>query len=322
MCLVASSLVAPARTSGDTADVAVKHFLSLLDWGAARIFQTLDRADELARLWNAQSMPQALRNKRVALWFYGDGFRNRIAFELGAKEMGASIAYMPGELGAHEPIEDIAGYLENWFALMVLRVKRHEDLLEVAARSRIPVINARTDRSHPCEILGDLLYMRRRRGDLAGLKVVFVGEPSNLCMSWLEAAAVLPIRVMQVCPTGYEVADAVLRDLQRNAAGELWVTHNLDDALVDTDVIYTDCWPHAATPEARAQIRAAFLPYQIGERHLRALGEEGAFLPCPPVTRGEEVSAEAMMSPRCQNHAAKDNLLHVQNAIMEAVVAG
>jgi ornithine carbamoyltransferase len=267
-------------------------------------------------------MPQALRNKRVALWFYGDGFRNRIAFELGAKEMGASIAYMPGELGVQEPIEDIAGYLENWFALVVLRVKRHEDLMEVAARSRIPIINARTDRSHPCEILGDLLYMRQRRGDLAGLKVVFVGEPSNLCMSWLEAAAVLPIQVIQASPPGYEVSEVILTELQRNAAGELRATHDLDEALVDADVIYTDCWPKAATPEERARVRAAFLPYQISERHLSALGEDGVFLPCPPVTRGEEVSAGAMMSARCKNHAAKDNLLHVQNAIMEAVIAG
>lgn len=315
-------LIAPVRTRVDTAGVDVEHFLSLRGWGAARVSQTLDRADELARLWKAQRMPQALRSKRVALWFYGEGFRNRIAFELGAREMGASIAYMPGELGVHEPIEDVAGYLANWFALAVLRVKRHEDLLKVAARSRIPVINARTDRSHPCEILGDLLHVRQRRGDLAGLKVVFVGEPSNLCMSWLEAAAVLPIRVTQACPPGYEVAEAVLRDLQRNAAGELRVSHDLEAALVDVDVIYTDCWPKAATAEERASIHAAFLPYQIGERQLTALGEGGAFLPCPPVTRGEEVSAEAMLSPLCQNHAAKDNLLHVQNAIMEALVAG
>jgi ornithine carbamoyltransferase len=100
------------------------------------------------------------------------------------------------------------------------------------------------------------------------------------------------------------------------------VTHDLDEALVNADVIYTDCWPTAATPEERARIRASFLPYQIGNRHLRALRDDGAFLPCPPVTRGEEVSAEAMSSPCCQNHAAKDNLLHVQNAIMEAVIAG
>lgn len=311
--------IATLDTSGNTGEVDVKHFLSLRDWGPARTMQTLDRADELARLWKVGRMPQALGGKRVALWFYGSGFRNRLAFELGAKEMGASIAYMPGELGVHEPIEDVAGYLANWFEVLVLRAKRHEDLLQVAARSQIPVINARTDRSHPCEILGDLLHVRRRRGDLSGLKVVFVGESSNLCMSWAEAGAVLPINVTQVCPPGREIPDAILKDIQLNAAGEILVTHDLDDALLDADVIYTDCWPRAANDEGRALIREEFLPYQICESHVSALGEDGIFLPCPPVTRGEEVSAEAMLSPRCQNHAAKDNLLHVQNAIMEAV---
>ncbi|MEY4547878.1 MAG: hypothetical protein RL685_4073 [Pseudomonadota bacterium] len=206
----------------------VEHFLSLRDWGAVRISQTLDRAEALARLWKSRQMPQPLQGKRIALWFYGDGFRNRLAFELGATTMGASIAYMPGELGVHEPIEDVAGYLANWFDLLVLRAK--------------------------------------------------------------------------------------------NAAGEIRVTHDLEGALVQADVIYTDCWPSAATAEERAQIRERFLPYQIGERQLSALAEDGVFLPCPPVTRGEEVSAAALLSPRCQNHAAKDDLLHVQNAILEAMV--
>lgn len=266
-------------------------------------------------------MPQPLSGERVALWFYGQGFRNRLAFELGAREMGAVVAYVPGELGVHEPIEDITGYLQNWFSMLVLRARRHEELLDVAARSAIPVINARTDRSHPCEILGDLMYLRGRRGALDGLKVVFVGEPSNLCKSWLEAASVLPIEVVQVCPAGYEVDDAELAELDTGATGKLGVTNDLEEALVDVDLIYTDCWPKAASTEDREKIREAFLPYQITPRHLQRLGDKGVFLPCPPVTRGEEVSADAMHSPRCENHAAKDCLLHVQNAIMEAVAA-
>ena len=297
------------------------HFLSLKDWGRSQVEHTLDRASELSWLWRSRSMPQALSGKRVGLWFYGEGFRNRLAFELGAKEMGAAVAYVPGELGVHEPIEDIAGYLQNWFSMLVLRTKRHEDLLAVAARSTIPVINARTDRSHPCEILGDLLYLRAQRGTLEEAKVTFVGEPSNLCMSWLEAAAVLPIRVVQVCPIGYEVDNGHLASLRAGAAGEIEVTHDLESALVDVDLIYTDCWPKGRRAEEQARIKEAFLPYQIQVQHLDRLGPRGVFLPCPPVTRGEEVSAEAMLSPRCQNHAAKDNLLHVQNAIMETVAA-
>lgn len=299
----------------------MRHFISLRAWGGTEIEKTLDRASELSRLWRSQAMPQTLSGERIALWFYGQGFRNRLAFELGASAMGAAIAYVPGELGVHEPIEDITGYLQNWFSMLVLRSKRHDDLLAVAARSAIPVINARTDRSHPCEVLGDLHYLRSRRGTLDGLKLAFVGEPSNLCMSWLEAASVLPIHVVQVCPPGYEVNDAHVAELRAGAVGELSVSNDLDGALADADVIYTDCWPRAESPDARAMIKEAFLPYQIGARHLQRLGDGGVFLPCPPVTRGEEVSAEAMQSPRCENHAAKDSLLHVQNAIMEAVAA-
>jgi ornithine carbamoyltransferase len=154
--------------------MTMKHFLSLRDWGGPQVEQTLHRASELSRLWRSGRMPKPLSGKHVAFWFHGEGFRNRLAFELGAKEVGATVAYVPGELGVHEPIEDIAGYLQNWFSMLVLRTRRHEDLLEVAARSNVPVINARTDRSHPCEILGDLLHLRERRGTIDGLKIVFV----------------------------------------------------------------------------------------------------------------------------------------------------
>lgn len=299
----------------------MKHFISLRDWGGPQTAQVLERASELARLWRNGEMPKTLAGKRIALWFHGNGFRNRLAFELGAKAMGATVAYVPGELGEQEPIEDVVGYLENWFSMLVVRAKRHKDLLEVATRSNIPVINARTDKGHPCEILGDLMYMRERRQSLDGLKVVFIGEPTNLCMSWLEAGAVLPINVVQVCPEGYEVAPEVLANLRDGAAGAIRVSHDLDEALVNVDVIYTDCWPQPATDQEAPAIREKFLPYQITQRHLTMLTEHGVFLPCPPVTRGQEVSEEAMMSGRCENHAAKACLLHVQNAIMEAVEA-
>jgi len=297
----------------------MKHFISLRDFSTEELTDLLDRADQLRVAWKENSMPQLLRRRRVALWFYGQGFRNRVAFELGAKEMGASVSFIPGELGVNEPLDDIAAYLGNWFSMIVLRTKRHEDLLHVASLSPIPVINARTDQSHPCEIMGDLQYVRRYRGELDGLNVVFVGEATNLCLSWLEAAAVFPIRVTQICPRGYEVSQETLHSLKQGAKGEIVVTNDLDRALQTVDLIYTDCWPHADDDLQKKRIESDFSPYQIKTHHLSALGEKGLFLPCPPVTRGEEVSAEAMKSPFCQNFEAKDNLLHMQNAIMELV---
>ena len=295
----------------------MRHFLSLLDYTAAELSSLLDRADELAKLRQRQAMPQALRGKSIALWFYGHGFRNRVAFEIGVSEMGGSVVHVPGELGVHEPLEDVAGYLQNWFSMLVIRAQRHGDLLELASRSTIPVINARTDRGHPCEVMGDLLYLRQIGRNLNELKLVFVGEFTNLCMSWLEAATVLPLHVVQVCPPGFEVPTQTLDALRARAVGEISVTHDLRRALTGAHVIYTDCWPHQTSADEQARVSAAFLPYQITIEHLNLLGPNGVFLPCPPVTRGQEVSHEAMASPLCRNHAAKNNLLHAQNAIME-----
>ena len=295
----------------------MKDFISFTDHPLEELTELLDRADWLRTAWLEHRMPQSLRDHKVALWFYGNGFRNRVAFELGAKSMGALVSFIPGELGEYEPLEDIGGYLDNWFTMLVARVRRHENLLSVAKLSAIPVINARTDKGHPCEVLGDLQYVRRYRGTLDGLKVVFVGEATNLCMSWLEAASVFPIGVTQVCPKGYEVSQETMRRLSQNGAGRLAVTNDLGQALKSVDLIYTDCWPRARDYAEQSRIESEFLPYQITARHLSALGDKGLFLPCPPVTRGEEVSADAMKSSFCKNFEAKENLLHVQNAIME-----
>jgi ornithine carbamoyltransferase len=298
----------------------MKNFISLRDFSGQELTEMLDRADWLRTAWNENRMPKSLRNQRVALWFYGTGFRNRVAFELGAKEMGATVSFIPGELGVQEPLEDIASYLGNWFSLLILRTKKHGDLLHLASNSKIPVINARTDKSHPCEIMGDLQFIRSYTGELSGLKVVFVGEPTNLCMSWLEAATVLPIKVTQVCPEGYEVSSNVLSNLRTASEGEISVTNDLENAIKKADLIYTDCWPRARSDLEKDKIESEFLPYQIRRHHLTALGEKGLFLPCPPVTRGQEVSHSAMDSPLCQNYPAKENLLHIQNAIMEFIV--
>lgn len=297
----------------------MKNFISLLDFPYKELIGLLDRADYLRTAWKDNKMPKSLQNLKVGIWFYGNGFRNRVAFELGGKEMGASVSFIPGELGVHEPLDDIAAYLGNWFSMVVIRAKRHEELLRVTELSTIPIINTRTDKSHPCEIMGDLQYIRRYRGELNGLKVVFVGEPTNLCMSWLEAAAVFPIKVTQVSPKGYEVNAEVLRKVGKGSKGEIIVTNDLNDALKSVDLIYTDCWPKGSNEVEKKKIESAFLPYQIKKEHLTTLSSKGVFPPCPPVTRGQEVSHEAMKSPLCKNFEAKDNLLHIQNAIMEMV---
>jgi ornithine carbamoyltransferase len=297
----------------------LKNLLLLLDISSDELLSILDRADYMEKMWKDNNMPQILKGRQVGLWFFGQGFRNRVAFEIGARAMGASVSYIPGEIGVHEPLEDVGHYLDKWFSILVIRAKNHSDLQKIAETTDAAVINARTNFNHPCEIIGDLQFIRKYRGGLDDLSLVFVGEVTNLCMSWFNAAVKLPISVTQVAPNGYELDNARLNALNKNAAGKITVSHELEPLLEKADVIYTDCWPGAKSDEDSSVIKKSFLQYQINANHLSKLHEKAVFLPCPPVTRGQEVSHNSMLSHFCKNHEAKQYLLHSQNAVLEFI---
>ena len=293
----------------------MKNFIHLNDLDQAEIYRLLDRADELQEKWKANQMPLSLKNKKLALWFWGHGFRNRMAFEIGARSMGADVSFVPGELGVHEPLEDVAHYLDNWFSMLIIRCRSHDHLKRVAEDATVPVINARTDFNHPCEIVGDLQYVRQKRKSLDNLKVVFVGEVSNLCMSWFEAARVLPIEVTQLGPREHLLDSETLKRFNTASVGRIAVSDTFAESITSTtDVLYTDCWPKDGDRET---VRHRFSPYQITEDVVHRIHPHGFFLPCPPITRGEEVTAGAASHARCCNYEAKEYLLHAQNAIME-----
>lgn len=301
-----------------------KDFITFLDYSREEIEALLDLTDRMHEAHHTHTIPQVLAGKSVALVWDGEGFRNRVAFELGIALMGGIAVQVPGRLDERESIEDVTAYLNNWVDAIVARAKLHSHMLRLAATAEIPVINARTDYNHPCEILGDLAYIRAsraRRGSLDGLKVAFFGEAANICHPWLEAAARLPIRVVQICPEGYSVDPTVLAGMQRGAVGELSTTHDWAAGLSDADVICTDCWPRCADADERGRIEALFTPYQVTAERLSMASPNVMFLPCPPVHRGEEVSANAMASPACCVYAAKEYLLHAQNAVLSTLLS-
>lgn len=297
----------------------MKHFISLLDYSHEELVEILNRADFLTQAWKENKMPQVLNGKQVGLWFFGNGFRNRLAFEIGAKAMGGNVSYIPGELGIHEPLEDIGSYLQNWYSMLIVRAKMHDELLFLANNIQIPLINARTNISHPCEIMGDLQFIRKHRGSLDNLNVIFIGEVTNLCMSWFEAAVRFPISVTQIAPIGYEADSKLINKLNLNAIGNIKTSNDLELINKNVDLLYTDCWPWSDEHEKKVKIKELFLPYQINSQLLSRLDKNSIFLPCPPVTRGQEVSSDAMNSELCLNYQAKEYLLHSQNAIMEMV---
>ena len=217
-----------------------RDFLSLKDFSELELSSLMDLADRLRDDFKAGTLPQTLRNKSVALIWNAEGFRNRVAFELGIARMGGTAVQVPGRLDEKEPIGDVAAYLDNWFDAIIVRTRMHAILLRLAAPADSPVINARTSHNHPCEVLGDLAFARTVRGSVDGIRVAFVGEATNLCHSWFEAAARLPIHVTQACPEEYAVASEFLAEIGASATGTTLVTQDIGVALRNADVVYTD----------------------------------------------------------------------------------
>ena len=248
-------------------------------------------------------MPQALFGKRVGIIVDDTGWRNTTAFDLGVKAMGGISAQPPINFSTREPTVDLAGYLDNWFDLLIIRTKELATLHELAAAAEAPVINARTRTNHPCETLGDLAYIKSVRGTLDGLKVVGIAPDANILRSWVEASRSMPMHMVQVYPERWHVTDPDL--LNPNFESSTDIRH-----LLDADVIITDSWPTDAEEETLAE-------YRVSASILNE-GKQGTiFLPCPPVTRGREVTVDAMLYPACQSQVAKAFLLHAQNALME-----
>ncbi|QOZ69033.1 ornithine carbamoyltransferase [Bradyrhizobium arachidis] len=284
---------------------ANRDFLQFQDLGADTIRSIVDRAQVLAAAWRDRVMPQPLAGKRVGLIVDDGGWRNTTAFDLGIQAMGGICVHAPVRLNAAETTADLAKYLDNWFDILVVRTRELSALRELAASAEAPVINARTRSNHPCETLGDLAYVRSKRGHLDDLKVVGVAPDANILRSWGEASIALPIKVTQAYPSDWHV-----RDL---ASPNFTATTDLD-ALFDADVIITDCWPVGAQDDQLAS-------YRISAATLNRCRPDVIFLPCPPVTRGQEVSADATSHPACQSPPAKAYLLHAQNALLEWTVA-
>ncbi|WP_404606512.1 ornithine carbamoyltransferase [Caballeronia udeis] len=284
-----------------------RDFLALNDVDRPTLRRLLERSQELAGFWKERRMPQSLTGKCIGLVVNDTGWRNTTAFDLGIQSMGGLCVHAPLRWDTREDLEDLAAYLDNWFDGIVTRAPDLAVLRRLADLSRGPVINARTRHNHPCETLGDLAFYFHRHGTIDGIKVAVVSPESNILGSWIEAAAALPITVVQVYPERWH-APASPADTPR-----FYTSTDLNE-ISDADILVTDCWPEEANPEELSR-------YQITTDLLEQRRPGAEFLPCPPVSRGKEVSAGAMKHVSCRVVEAKAFLLHAQNAVLEQMFA-
>ncbi|MGH9861924.1 MAG: ornithine carbamoyltransferase [Candidatus Acidiferrales bacterium] len=279
---------------------------------------------ELAALVKARPVEfrSTLSGKQLVLIFEKPSLRTRLTFEVGITSLGGHAIFYDqtrARLDAREALPDIARNLERWVDIIVLRTYAHHTITEMAAHAAVPVINALSDREHPCQALADYFTLQERFGDLRSLKLAFVGDGNNVAHSLLLAAARLGTSISVATPPGFEPAPAIVAaatEMARETGARVEVTHDWQAAVAGAQAVYTDVWASMGQEEEAEARRRVFAPYQVNEALLEQAAPEAVFLHCLPAHRGDEVTDEVIDSPRSLVFEQAENRLHVQKALL------
>lgn len=298
-----------------------RHFLSLLDFSEGELLGLLARAAELRRLRGAPDHPRPLAGRSVALIFEKPSTRTRVSFEVGVVELGGHPVVLTArdtQIGRGEPVEDTARVLGRYVHLVVARTYAHETLELLAANGGVPVVNALSDRSHPVQVLADLLTAQDRFGALRPLRFAWIGDGNNMAYSFIEAAMRLGFELVLACPDGYG-PDATLLARARESGARVRLTTDPREAADGAHVVMTDVWASMGQEEEAAARRKAFEGYCVDASLLSQASPDAVVLHCLPAHRGEEISAEVLDGPQAVVFDQAENRLHVQKAVLEAL---
>jgi ornithine carbamoyltransferase len=260
------------------------------------------------------------------LIFEKPSLRTRVTFETGIANLGGTSTFLDhtaARLSEREPVRDIAKNLERWVQGIVARVFAQETLEELAANANVPVINALSDKFHPCQALADFFTLEERFGGLRGLKLAYVGDGNNMCHSLLTIGARAGAHIRVATPAGYEPDAAIVAESKRVARetrGKIEIVRSPEDAVAGAQAVYTDVWASMGQETESAAREKAFAAYQVNEALFEQAAPDAVFLHCLPAHRGLEVSAGVIDSPRSIIYDQAENRLHVQKAILHTLL--
>jgi ornithine carbamoyltransferase len=296
-----------------------RDFLDIADLDPAELGSVLALAHAIkAGRWTERP----LAGKHVAMLFQKPSHRTRVSFEVGIARLGGTtttLGEQDVQLGRRESVADAARVLDRYVDLIVARMRSHTDLVQLAGAAEKPVINALTDRSHPCQILADLMTLEEASGPIGEQRVVYVGDGNNIATSLIEASALLGFRLTVITPPGYEPGQQALDRARGIGTGITKVRISNDIASLDgATAIYTDVWASMGQEDQRATRRQIFAPYQVNQALMDA-AKGAVFLHCLPAHRGEEVTDEVIDGPRSKVFDQAGNRLYAQMALMAKI---
>lgn len=303
-----------------------KHFLTLADFSPEVIHHLLNKAQMMKQGNYIDEKPLPLQGKILGLIFEKSSTRTRVSFEAGMLQLGGHALYLNSgdmQLGRGESIADTAKVLSHYVDAIMIRTFSHSKIEELAQHATIPVINGLTDLAHPCQALADMLTLKETKGQLKGLKLVYVGDGNNVAHSLMIASAKLGVHFTIACPKGYEPAEKVVAaalSFAKESGASVTVTNDVKEAVQKADAIYTDVWTSMGQEAENEQRLKIFENYQVNDELVQYADKDFVFLHCLPAHRGEEVTASVIDGAQSAVFEQAGNRLHVQKALLSELL--
>ncbi len=308
-----------------TSSLARRDFLSVADLNREEIEAALD----LALAFKKDSITSAEQRKiavgkTLALIFDKASLRTRVSFEVAIGNLGGRAIYLaPGDIrmGEREPVKDVARTLSGMVDAITARLSSHAMMEELAHWASVPVINAMSDLEHPCQALADMLTVKECKGELAGLRLAYIGDGFNVCHSLLLICALLGIDIVAATPVGYEPQAEAMK-AARVLAGQskMEITHDPDAAARGADVLCTDVWVSGGLEAETEKRRRNFAGFCLDSARLRLAKKDAIVLHCLPAHRGEEITDEVIEGPQSVVFQQAENRLWAQQAMLALIM--
>ena len=299
-----------------------RHFLDLHHLNRDQLRQIIERAGE--RKAARQDFPPGnldpdvpLSGHILAMIFEKPSTRTRVSFDVGMRQLGGDVVMLNSndmQLGRGETVDDTARVLERMVDVIMIRANSHEMMLDLAQAAKIPVVNGLTDKSHPCQIMADILTFEEHRGPIKDRVIAWSGDGNNVAASWIHAASLFDFELRLACPNGFTPSNDLL-DWAKSQNAKVTVTQDPKAAAEGADALVTDTWVSMGDSDAEARLKA-LQPYQVTQDLMQLASKDAVFLHCLPAHRGEEVTADVIDGPQSVVFDEAENRLHVQKAIL------
>ncbi len=300
-----------------------RDLLSIRDLSADEIAGMIAKAEKMKADLAAGRLSRTLVGKIVGLVFVKPSTRTRVSFEAAIYRLGGHTMFITAQdsqISRQEPLADMARVLERYIDAIVIRTFAQSDIEELAKYASIPVVNALTDHSHPCQVLADLLTIKEKRGSLEDLTVAWIGDGNNVATSWILSAARLGFTLNLACPAGYTPDKNVLDWALSQGKGKINLTEDAFKAVSNADVLYTDVWASMGQEVEAEERKKAFNGFQINSQLLAAAPSNAIVLHCLPAHRGEEITEEVLEGPQSVVFDQAENRLHLQMALLDWLI--